>query len=65
MASHFVDGATEYRESKETAPEHTVNSHMKSYTQIHRLLLRPDIWNIWSRNTIPSLRQEQHAWQSW
>lgn len=43
MASHFVDGATEYRESKETAPEHTVNSHMKSYTQIHRLLLRPDI----------------------
>lgn len=36
MASHFVDGATEYRESIETAPEHTVNSHMKSYTQIHR-----------------------------
>lgn len=46
MAFHLVDGTTEYRESKETAPEHTVNRHMKHYTQIHRSGRTQDIGHM-------------------
>lgn len=59
---YFVDGAIEYRESKGTIPEHTINGHMKSYTQTHRSGVTQGTWQMqsnemWSREPMPHYLQ--------